>query len=102
MSALALQLPLAAELERPESVGAPPADPGGEPSLDSVLAGLWEGLAAHRSVPCPLCGGEMRPQCDTSGRRQDGPGAPGRGQAGHRAGRTSHGGRCESCQTRLS
>jgi hypothetical protein len=37
------------------------ADLGGGPTLDEVLTGVWEGLAAHHSQPCPLCGGEMRP-----------------------------------------
>jgi tRNA(Ile2) C34 agmatinyltransferase TiaS len=32
---------------------------GGEPTLDDVLVGAWEGLTAHRTVDCPVCGGEM-------------------------------------------
>ena len=35
--------------------------PGGVPTLDEVLSGAWERLAAHRSVACPACGGEMKP-----------------------------------------
>ncbi len=35
---------------------------GGESTLDEVLAGVWEGLAAHRSVECPVCGAEMEPE----------------------------------------
>jgi hypothetical protein len=35
---------------------------GGEPTLDELLAGVWEGLAAHRAQACPVCGGEMEPQ----------------------------------------
>jgi hypothetical protein len=34
---------------------------GGGPRLDDLVTGLWEGLAAHRVVECPLCGSEMRP-----------------------------------------
>jgi hypothetical protein len=34
---------------------------GGEPSLDDLVASAWEGLAAHTSAPCPVCGGEMKP-----------------------------------------
>jgi hypothetical protein len=34
---------------------------GGEPSLDTLVSGLWEGLAAHRPVACPLCSGEVVP-----------------------------------------
>ncbi len=26
-----------------------------EPTLDDVLAGVWEGLAAHGTVDCPVC-----------------------------------------------
>ncbi len=29
--------------------------------LDEVLVGAWEGLSVGRAVPCPLCGGPMRP-----------------------------------------
>jgi hypothetical protein len=34
---------------------------GGGPTLDDVLVGAWEGLTAHRTVDCPVCGGEMAP-----------------------------------------
>jgi hypothetical protein len=34
-------------------------DPGGEPTLEDLITGVWEGLAAHHRVACPLCGGEM-------------------------------------------
>ena len=77
MSAAALTLPLVWEAEetpaaRPprggagapdneRGAGSASTDPGGEPTLDGLLSGMWEGLAAHRSVPCPLCGGEVRP-----------------------------------------
>jgi hypothetical protein len=36
-------------------------DLGGEPTLDEVIAGVWEGLAAHRTAACPVCGSELRP-----------------------------------------
>jgi hypothetical protein len=36
--------------------------PGGGPMFDDVVVGLWEGLTAHRSVQCPVCGGQMRPE----------------------------------------
>jgi hypothetical protein len=35
---------------------------GGEPTLDDVLVGMWEGLAAHRAVECVACRGEMEPE----------------------------------------
>ena len=34
----------------------------GRPTLDEVIVGAWEGLAAHHAVACPVCGGEMRPR----------------------------------------
>ena len=33
---------------------------GGEPTLDQLIASVWEGLAAHAAVGCPVCEGEMR------------------------------------------
>lgn len=57
-------------------------DLGGEPTLDELVAGVWEGLAAHRSVACPLCGGDMRPH--------------------YGAHALPIGGRCQSCGTKLS
>jgi len=35
---------------------------GGEPTLDEVLAGAWEGLTAHSVVACPVCGDDMQPE----------------------------------------
>jgi hypothetical protein len=35
---------------------------GGEPTLDELLVGAWEGLIAHRVVECPACGAEMQPE----------------------------------------
>ena len=49
-------------------------------TLDDVMVGVWEGLAAHRTVPCLLCGGAMAPRY---------------GAAGH----APVGGRCRSCGT---
>lgn len=35
----------------------------GEPTLDELLVGAWEGLTARRTVQCPICGGEeMAPE----------------------------------------
>jgi hypothetical protein len=34
---------------------------GGEPTLDDVLAGVWEGLTARAAAACPVCGGRMEP-----------------------------------------
>jgi hypothetical protein len=54
----------------------------GEPTLDELLTGVWEGLAAHRSVLCPVCSGEMTPQYGASVRPV--------------------GGRCQRCHTALA
>jgi len=35
---------------------------GGEPTLDEVLSGVWEGLTAHQAVSCPVCGAVMEPR----------------------------------------
>jgi hypothetical protein len=34
---------------------------GGEPTLDELLVGVWEGLVAHWTVSCPACGADMQP-----------------------------------------
>jgi hypothetical protein len=35
---------------------------GGEPTLDQVIASVWEGLAAHATVACPVCEAQMKPE----------------------------------------
>jgi hypothetical protein len=35
---------------------------GGEPTLDEVIVGVWEGLTAHCVVECPVCRDEMAPE----------------------------------------
>jgi hypothetical protein len=32
---------------------------GGEVTLESLLSGVWEDLAARASAACPVCGGEL-------------------------------------------
>jgi DNA-directed RNA polymerase subunit RPC12/RpoP len=34
-------------------------EPAGEPTLDDLLAGVWEVLTGGRAVRCPVCGGAM-------------------------------------------
>jgi hypothetical protein len=42
---------------------APPAAEGrGRRTLDELIVGVWEDLAAHRPVACPVCGGAMTPR----------------------------------------
>ena len=36
--------------------------PRGGQTLDDVLSSAWDGLAAHRSVTCPVCHGSMAPR----------------------------------------
>jgi hypothetical protein len=36
--------------------------PGGEPTLDDLIVGAWEGLTAHAAVACPVCDGELEPE----------------------------------------
>ena len=33
-----------------------------EGTLDELIIALWEGLEAHESVACPVCGAEMKPE----------------------------------------
>jgi tRNA(Ile2) C34 agmatinyltransferase TiaS len=54
----------------------------GEPTLEELIAGAWEGLAVHGTVRCPVCGAAMH--------------------ARHGAGRRSVEGRCVRCGARLS
>jgi hypothetical protein len=35
---------------------------GGEPTLDELIVGVWEGLTAPASAACPVCGARMEPQ----------------------------------------
>jgi hypothetical protein len=35
---------------------------GGEPTLDEMIVGAWEGLIAHGSVACPACQEKMDPE----------------------------------------
>ncbi|HET6505713.1 MAG TPA: hypothetical protein VFG42_02885 [Baekduia sp.] len=54
----------------------------GGPTLDELLVGVWEGLAAHRTVACPACGEAMTPR--------------------YSAGPAPVGGRCGSCRTTIA
>ena len=83
MSALALAPRVArgTELVGAQHTRAGATDLGGEPTLDALVAEVWEGLAAHRSVGCPLCGEEMAPVYAAHAR--------------------PIGGRCNSCGTTL-
>jgi hypothetical protein len=56
-------------------------DDGGA-TLDDLLSGAWEGLAAASSTACPVCQGELEPRWS--------------------AGAGIVGGRCRSCGSELS
>lgn len=78
---------------------------GGEPTLDDVLAGVWEGLAARANASCPICGERMEPVVGTRRQRAPGDGqrAPGdRGRAPEDSEPTPGGARCTSCGSSLS
>ena len=40
---------------------------GGPATLEGVIVRAWEGLAAHRGIGCPVCGGRMAPRYGASG-----------------------------------
>ena len=54
---------------------------GGGLTLDELLVGVWVGLAAHHTVPCPACGGALAPR--------------------YGAGPGPVGGRCRDCGTTI-
>jgi hypothetical protein len=61
---------------------APLENLGGEPTLDELLTGVWEGLAAHHPAACPVCDGDMTPEYGVHAR--------------------PIAGRCTNCHSRLS
>jgi hypothetical protein len=76
--------------------------PGGEPSLDELISGVWEVLAARQPVDCPVCGGDMQPWYGAHSRQPDDSGAarPSRGRMP--SARAPEGGRCGDCGSSLS
>ncbi|HET9075120.1 MAG TPA: hypothetical protein VFN48_11110 [Solirubrobacteraceae bacterium] len=68
---------------------------GGERTLEDILLGAWEGLAAHHAVRCPVCRGDMVPSASASAS------ARARARARASVGRPAVAGRCEDCGTRL-
>jgi hypothetical protein len=50
-------------------------------TLDELIAWVWKGLGAGRTVACPVCGEEMKPQYGVHAR--------------------PIGGRCSACQSTL-
>jgi hypothetical protein len=45
---------------------------GGEPTLEELIAGVWEGLAVHGTSSCPVCGAEMEARYGVHARPVDG------------------------------
>ena len=76
-------------------------DPGGGPTLDELIAGVWEGLTAQRPARCPICAAEMQPLYWAHALQRDDSGTPRMSEAGRRAGRMPEGGRCTHCGTTL-
>ena len=66
------------DLDAPRARTAP--RPSG-PTLDQVITGAWNGLVAHGTVPCPVCGGSLAPR--------------------YGAGPAPVGGRCRDCDSTL-
>jgi hypothetical protein len=51
---------LLADRVRSDADGAAgPRGAGGEVTLESLLSGVWEDLAARATAACPVCGGEL-------------------------------------------
>jgi len=67
------------DLDAPRARVAEPARP--EPTLDGLMVNTWNGLAAHGTVPCPVCGGALAPL--------------------YGAGSAPVGGRCRDCDSTL-
>jgi hypothetical protein len=82
MSAVALHRPAARRLGVGEATPSLFEDLGGEPTLDELLSGAWEGLVAHQHVACPVCGGAMTPEYGAHAR--------------------PIGGQCQSCEAQLA
>jgi len=78
MTTLTLEL----ELDFAGETVVPDDAPRGRPTLDDVVVGAWEGLAARHSAPCLICGGTMTPR--------------------YGSGPRPVGGRCGDCGTTLS
>lgn len=76
-------------------------DLGGEPTLDELIAGVWEGLAAHRPARCPVCEAEMHPVYGAHALQPDDSRTAGMSEAGRPAGRMPEGGRCTECGSAL-
>ena len=76
-------------------------DLGGEPTLDELIAGVWEGLAAHRPARCPVCEAEMRPVYGAHAPQSDESGSARMSETGRQGGRMAEGGRCSGCGTAL-
>ncbi|QEC48035.1 hypothetical protein FSW04_10940 [Baekduia soli] len=45
-----------------ERVAVPASGPQGGPTLNDLVVGVWEDLAAHRTAACPACGESMAPR----------------------------------------
>jgi hypothetical protein len=74
------------EQEQPRGPGLaprqPPTQAGAGPTLEDLVVGVWEDLAAHRTVACLACGEAMTPR--------------------YSAGPAPVGGRCTSCGTTIA
>jgi hypothetical protein len=64
MTSTLLDAPLRPSILGPEREAQHDAGPsgGGGPTLDDLIVGAWEGLAADRTAPCPVCRGSLEPR----------------------------------------
>lgn len=67
------------ELARPDPLCLSPREGR---TLEDVISGAWEDLAAHRAAACPICDGVLEPR--------------------YGSGPSAVGGRCRGCLTELS
>jgi hypothetical protein len=48
--------------EEPRRDAPPAAEGRGRRTLDELIVGVWEDLAARHAAACPVCGAAMRPR----------------------------------------
>jgi hypothetical protein len=75
---------------------------GGGPTLEELVASVWEGLAVHGTSPCPVCGAAMEARYGADSRQPDDSSATRSGEAGYRARGRPEAGRCCACGATLS
>jgi hypothetical protein len=75
-------------------------EPIGGPTLDDLVAGVWEVLTVGRAAPCPVCGGRMEPAL--AGRAMEPAHAGGAMEPAHEWRAAEVVGRCGHCGSTLT